>query len=53
LGLNGCKEYLSAGEFHYKEYRAANQFTANKKLNRKEVTGRQYVPMTLDKLMPG
>jgi len=53
LRLHWGKEYLTTGKFYYKEYRATDQFTTHKKLNRKEVAGSQYIPMTLDKLMPG
>jgi hypothetical protein len=39
LQLHGSKEHLTRSKLHHKEQRAANQLTAYKKLNRKEITG--------------
>ena len=53
LRLDRSKKHLPGGKLHHKEHRTADQFSAHKKLDGEEVTGGQYVPMALDKLMPG
>jgi hypothetical protein len=53
LKLDRSEKDLPCRKLQHEEHRTADQFSAHKKLNGKEVTGGQDIPMALDKLMPG